>query len=239
MSGHSKWAQIKHAKAATDSKRGLLFSKLSKKISVAVKEGSGGSPETNYKLKSAIEYAKTHGLPNDNIERAIKSTTGAGASAISEVVYEGYGPGGCAFLIEAATDNPNRTTSSIKHLFTKHGGSLGGMGSVAWQFETRGQILVERADKDLSELELTAIDLGAEDVKESPEGLEILTSPLDLQKIKDRLAASGAKVVSSDIIKESRQKATLDEAQRAATSRLYEALTEDEDVIAVHTNADI
>ncbi|MCL5435779.1 MAG: YebC/PmpR family DNA-binding transcriptional regulator [Patescibacteria group bacterium] len=239
MSGHSKWAQIKHAKAATDSKRGLLFSKLSKKIGVSVKEGGGGNPETNYKLKSAIEYAKSHGLPNDNIERAIKSAAGAGASAIAEVVYEGYGPGGCAFLVEAATDNPNRTTSAIKHIFSKNDGSLGGIGSVAWQFETRGQILVERAEKDLSELELTAIDLGAEDVKESPEGLEIFTLPLDLQKIKEGLTASGAKVVSSDIIKASRQKAILDETQKAAASRLYDALSEDEDVIAVHTNADL
>lgn len=239
MSGHSKWAQIKHAKAATDSKRGLLFSKLSKKISVAVKEGGGGNPETNYKLKSAIETARAQGLPNDNIDRAVKNATGAGANAISEVAYEGYGPFGTAFLVEAATDSPNRTTSNIKHLFTKHGGNLGSIGSVSWQFETRGQILVERAGKDLSELELTAIDLGAEDVKESPEGLEIFTLPLDLQKTKESLIAAGARVASSDIVKESRQKVTLDESQRAQVSRLYDALSEDEDVIAVHTNADL
>lgn len=240
MSGHSKWAQIKRTKGVLDQKRGLLFSKLSKKISIAVKEGGGsGDPNVNYKLKAAIEYAKDQGMPNDNIERAIKNADGSSATDIKEVVYEGYGPFGTAFLIECATDNTNRTYQNIKHIFNKHDGNLGAPNSVAWQFAAKGQILVERDRGDLSEIELAAIDAGAEDVRESEEGLEVYTNPLALQKIKEVLTQAGAKIARADIIKESTQGADLTDEQKLKVDKLFEELENDEDVIAVHTSANL
>lgn len=238
MSGHSKWAQIKRSKGVLDQKKGLLFSKLSKKISIAIKEG-GGDPNSNYKLKSAIDYAKGQGMPNDNIERVIKAAAGGTDSNISEVVYEGYGPFATAFLIEAATDNTNRTSSEIKHILRKHGGNLGSQGSVAWQFVTRGQILVERDRPDLSDLELIAIDAGAEDVRESQEGLEVYTLPIDLEKIKVTLAKTGAKIAQAQIIKESTQGVDLTSEQKPKVNALFAELGDHEDVIAVHTNANL
>jgi YebC/PmpR family DNA-binding regulatory protein len=239
MSGHSKWAQIKRTKGVLDQKRGLLFSKLSKKISIAVKEGGGsGDPSVNYKLKAAIDYAKDQGMPNDNIDRAIKAAVGGGAGSIQEVVYEGYGPSGTAFLVEAATDNTNRTFQNIRHIFSKHNGSIGSQNSVAWQFETKGQILVERS-ANLPEIELAAIDAGAEDVRESEEGLEVYTKPLDLQKIKEALAKAGAKIARADIIKESSQGVDLTEEQKPKVDSLFAELENDEDVISVHTSANL
>lgn len=254
MSGHSKWSQIKRTKGVLDQKKGLLFSKLGKKISIAVKEGGGsGDLNANYKLKSAVEYAKDQGMPNDNIERAIKNALGGGASNISEVVYEGYGPFGTAFLVECATDNTNRTHQNLKHIFSKHGGNIAAQGSVAWQFTTKGQILIERdpapvglkasdtghSNLDLSGIELTAIDAGAEDVRESEEGLEVYTLPNDLQKIKTALIAVNAKIARADIIKESSQGVNLTEDQKPKVDALFAALEEDEDVIAVHTSANL
>lgn len=238
MSGHSKWSQIKRTKGALDQKRGLLFSKLGKKISIAVKEGGSPDPVSNFKLKSAIEYAKAQGMPNDNIERAVKNVTGNSALTIKEVVYEGYGPFGTAFLIETATDNTNRTSNNVKHIFSKHGGNMGAQGSVAWQFSTKGQILVER-DNNISQIELAAIDAGAEDVRESQEGLEVYTKPLDLQKIKQVLEKIGAKIAQADIIKESSQGTELTEEQKPKVDALFAELENDEDVIAVHTSANL
>jgi YebC/PmpR family DNA-binding regulatory protein len=240
MSGHSKWAQIKRTKGVLDQKRGLLFSKLSKKISIAVKEGGSPDPSANYKLKASIDYAKGQGMPNDNIERAIKNAASGQAGSITEVIYEGYGPFGTAFLVEAATDNTNRTSNNIKHIFSKHNGNMGAQGSVAWQFNAKGQILVERDKKDdLSDLELAAIDTGAEDVRESEEGLEVYTLPLDLNKIKEALAKAGAKIARADIIKESSQGVNLTEEQKPKVDALFAELENDEDVIAVHTSANL
>lgn len=241
MSGHSKWSQIKRTKGALDQKRGFLFSKLGKKISITVKEGGGsGDPNVNYKLKAAIDYAKDQGMPNDNIVRAIKAAVGGNGSNLKEVVYEGYGPFGTAFLVEAATDNPNRTYQNIKHIFSKHNGNIGAQGSVAWQFVTKGQILVERGSReDLSDLELAAIDAGAEDVRESEEGLEVYTLPLDVQKIKETLIKASAKVARADIIKESSQGIDLSETQKPKVDALFAELENDEDVIAVHTSANL
>jgi len=240
MSGHSKWAQIKRTKGALDAKRGLLFSKLSKKISIAVKEGGGsGDPSVNYKLKSMVDYAKGQGMPNDNIDRAIKSATSSNAGTIQEVVYEGYGPFGTAFLVEAATDNTNRTYNNVRHIFSKHGGTIGAQGSVAWQFSTKGQILVERDRSDLSDIILAGIDAGAADVRESEEGLEVYTEPLELQKIKSALEQAGAKIAQADIIKESSQGTDLTEEQKPKVDALFAELENDEDVIAVHTSANL
>jgi YebC/PmpR family DNA-binding regulatory protein len=238
MSGHSKWSQIKRSKGATDVKRGILFSKLSKKIILAVKEGSSGDPAHNLKLRGAIDKAKESSMPNDNIERAIKKGLGEGAAGIQEVIYEGYGPFGTAFLIEAATDNKNRTVSNIKHILTEHGGNLGGQGSVAWQFQTRGQILVERAN-NLDAIELAAIDAGAEDVRESEEGLEIYTAPESLEKVKKSAAEAGASIVQAEVIQESSQGVDLTEDQRPKIDALFAELENDEDVIAVHTSANL
>ncbi len=237
MSGHSKWATTKRAKGAADAKRGLLFSKLSKRISIAVREGGGGDIETNFKLRLAVEKAREASMPNDNIDRAIKKGLGeGGGQAIEEVVYEGYGPFGTAFIIEAATDNKNRTVSSIKHLLSKHGGNLGAAGSVSWQFTTKGQILVERTE-NLDELELAAIDAGAEDVVESEEGLAVYTKPDQLDAVKKSLATAGATIVEAEVIQESTQPMELSDEEKIKVETLYSDLESDEDVIGVHTNA--
>jgi YebC/PmpR family DNA-binding regulatory protein len=240
MSGHSKWSQIKRTKGALDAKRGLLFSKLGKKITLAVKEGGGTDPGSNFQLKGQVEYAKAQGMPNDNIERAIKNASGVGgAGSIEEVIYEGYGPFATAFLVEAATDNTNRTFNNIRHIFTKHGGNIGAQGSVAWQFNTKGQILIERDGNDLSELELVAIDAGADDVRESEEGLEVYTKPLSLHKIKEAMVKAGAKIAQSEVIKESSQGTDLTQDQKPKVDALFAELESDEDVIGVHTSANL
>jgi YebC/PmpR family DNA-binding regulatory protein len=238
MSGHSKWSQIKRSKGASDAKRGILFSKLSKRIILAVKEGNSGDPAHNLQLRNAIDKAKEATMPSDSIERAVKKGLGEGGATIEEVTYEGYGPFGTAFLIETATDNKNRTVSNIKHILTKHGGNLGGPGSVAWQFQAKGQILVERS-KNLDEIELAAIDAGAQDVTESSDGLEIYTAVNDLVLIKNRVLAAGAKVAQTEIIQESSQGVDLTEEQKPKIEALYAELENDEDVIAVHTSANL
>ena len=239
MSGHSKWSKIKRNKGAKDAKRGVLFSKLSKKISLAVKDGGSGDPALNFKLRTEIDAAKTQGLPNDNIDRAIKKGLGQdGGAVLEEIIYEGYGPYGTAFLIEVVTDSKNRAVSNVKHILSKHGGNLGASGSVAWQFETKGQILVERAT-NTSELELVAIDAGATDVEESEEGLAVYTDPHNLHAITDKLKQAGAIIINSEIIKESSQKINLDEGQKEKVYELIDALEDDEDVITVHSSANL
>lgn len=238
MSGHSKWSQIKRTKGVLDQKRGLLFSKLSKKITIAAKEGGSNDPSANFQLKGAIEYAKSKGMPNDNIERAIKNSNSTNAGSMKEVIYEGYGPYGTAFLIEAVTDNSNRTFNNVRKIFNDNGGNIGAQGSVAWQFATKGQILVER-DSNIENLELAAIDAGADDVRESAEGLEVYTTLETLQKIKDTLAKAGAKIAQAEIIKESSQGTDLTEQQKPEVDKLFAALENDEDVIAVHTSANL
>lgn len=240
MSGHSKWSTIKRAKGAADAKRGVLFSKLSKKISIAVKDGGGiGDPALNMQLRAAIDTAREASMPNDNIDRAIKKGLGQNGAVIEEAVYEGYGPFGTAFIIEAATDNKNRTVNNIKHILSKNGGNLGGPGSVAWQFQTLGQILIERTEQDMSNIELAAIDAGAEDVKESEEGLEIYTEPGQLETIKQAMTAVNGKIAQAAIIKQSDQGVDLDDNQKQQIESLFAELENDEDVIAVHTNANL
>lgn len=240
MSGHSKWATTKRAKAITDSKRGKIFTKLGKNITVAVREGGGADPAYNFKLRMAIDQARSASMPAENIDRAIKRATGEGKEALQNVMYEGYGPFATAFLVETVTDNSNRTSQNIKLIFSQHGGSFGTKGSVAWQFVTKGQILVERDNrKDLSDLELTAIDEGAEDVRESQDGLEVYTLPMDLQKIKEALIKAGARVAKADVIQESSQGVDLTDAQKPKVDALFAELENDDDVIAVHTSANL
>jgi YebC/PmpR family DNA-binding regulatory protein len=238
MSGHSKWSTIKRAKGAADAKRAILFAKLSKQISIAARDGT--DPEMNFKLRLAIDKAREHSMPNDNIDRVIKRASGSeGAAQMQSLQYEGYGPVGTAFIVEAASDNPNRTFQMIRNAFAKNGGNIGQPGSVEWMFQTKGQILIERSKEDMSELELAAIDAGADDVRESEEGLEIYTKPEDLQSVKEALEKAGAKIAQTEIIKETTQGVDLSEEQKMQVQKLYDALTDDEDAVAVHTSANL
>src|SRR5919107_5713958 len=185
MSGHSKWSSIKHKKGAADAKRGKLFSKLSRAIIVAAKEG-GGDPANNLALQNAVEKAKSYSMPKDNIDRAIAKGSGADADAdaFESITYEGYGPEGVAVIVEALTDNRNRTASDVRHAFTKHGGSLGATGAVAWQFERRGVVVVTGDGVDEDELMLAAAEGGAEDVAQDGDVFEVTAAPEDLAAVR-------------------------------------------------------
>src|ERR671934_2330317 len=200
MAGHSKWASIKHRKKAVDAKRGALFTKLTRAITVAAREG-GGDPDGNPALALAIQKARDASMPKDNIERAIAKGTGADsdADAFEAVVYEGYGPGGVAVLVEALTDNRNRTSSEVRHLFTKHGGNLGEPGSVAWTFEKKGELVVDGSRYSEDEL-LPAIDAGAEDISRDGDVWEGVTSPTDLAAVRSALEAAGVELESAELV---------------------------------------
>ena len=193
MSGHSKWSSIKHKKGAADAKRGKLFSKLSRAIIVAAREG-GPDPAANLALQNAVEKARSYSMPKDNIERAIAKGSGADAegAAFEAVVYEGYGPEGVAVLVEALTDNRNRTAAEVRHAFAQHGGNLGTTGGVAWQFERRGVLLISAEDVDEDELVLTAADAGADDVRLDGSTYEVTTAPEELRTIREAIEAAGS-----------------------------------------------
>jgi YebC/PmpR family DNA-binding regulatory protein len=239
MAGHSKWASIKHKKAATDAKRGKLFTKLARAITVAAREG-GGDPEGNPSLATAIEKAKGYSMPKDNIQRAIDRGTGEGAdaAAIERILYEGYGPGGAAILVEALSDNRNRTGAEIRHAFDRHGGSLGEPNSVAWIFDKRGVITVDATGRSEDDL-IIAIDAGAEDVVADEGDLRVITAPTDLAVVRQALEAEGIEVSSSEVTMEPKNTVEVDEAEARKLVRLIEALDEHDDVDAVHANFDI
>src|SRR6266404_4442458 len=199
MSGHSKWSTIKRQKGVTDAKRGALFTKVAREISVAARQG-GGDPDANYRLRLAVEKARSVNMPSDNIKRTIEKATGGGeAEQYEEIVYEGYGPGGVAVLVEAATDNRNRTAAEVRSIFTKAGGQLAGAGAVAWQFEPRGLIAVGSNGKDADEVALTAIDAGAEDVDTSDgDRVEVYTAPGDLQRVRQALDDAGVAIETAE-----------------------------------------
>ena len=236
MAGHSKWAGIKHKKAIVDSRRGKLFTKLARAITVAAKEG-GGDIEGNPRLGLAVQKAKDASMPKDNIERAIAKGTGAGADAeqYEAVVYEGYGPGGVAFLVEALTDNRNRTGSEVRHMFSKHGGSLGEPGSVAWQFEKKGVVVVSAERYSEDDL-MVAIDAGAEDVVQDETVWEIVTEPTELQAVRTALEAEGVEIESADLTMRPTTTIDLDEDAVGKVLKLVEALDDQDDVNAVHAN---
>jgi YebC/PmpR family DNA-binding regulatory protein len=236
MSGHSKWSQIKHKKAAADQKKGQVFSKLSRQITLAAKEG-GPDPTANFKLRLLMDLGKQEAMPKDNIERAIEKAAGITADELVHLTYEGFGPAGTAFIVEVATDNKNRTASDIRHIFEKNGGSLGQPNSVAWNFESKGQILAENPKTSTTDLEMAAIEAGAEDVKESEEGLEIYTAPLDLNQVKELLESKGAKIVSAEVTMEAKNKIELKaENEKEAFQKLFDALSEHDDVLSVYTS---
>jgi YebC/PmpR family DNA-binding regulatory protein len=238
MSGHSKWASIKHKKKATDAKRGALFTKLGRAIQVAAREG-GGDPAGNPALALAVQKARDASMPKDNIERAIAKGTGADADAdaIETVVYEGYGPGGVALLVETLTDNRNRTGSEVRHAFTSHGGSLGEPGSVAWNFEKKGVILVDGSRYGEDEL-IAAIDAGAEDVAEDGGVIEVVTPPTELAAVRAALEAAGVELDSSELTMRATNPVEVDEGGLGGLLRLIEALEDQDDVSAVHANFD-
>jgi YebC/PmpR family DNA-binding regulatory protein len=239
MSGHSKWASIKHKKAATDAKRGKQFTKLARAITVAAREG-GGDPDGNPTLATAIQKARDFSMPKDNIQRAIDRVTGEGdaADAIERVVYEGYGPGGAAILVETLTDNRNRTGSEIRHAFDKHGGSLGEPGSVAWIFEKRGVVLVDAERYSEDDL-MVAIDAGAEDVSEDGDLLKVVTAAGDLAAVREALESAGVGIESSELTMEPKNVVEVGEGDAGALMRLMEALDEHDDVDNVTANFDI
>src|SRR3989344_2743398 len=238
MSGHSKWATIKRAKGAADAKRGQLFTKLAKNISVAVQSGGGSDPSFNFKLRMAIDKAKESSMPNENIERAIKRGAGEGKEAIVSVTYEGFGPAGSALIVEAITDNSNRTLQAIRTVFQKHNGRLGEQGSVAWMFESKGEVLVER-QRGAMDLSLELIDQGVEDVKETEHGLEIYTLPVDLEKTKKYIEGKGLKVLSAELIMRPQQTVQLSENDAAKVQALVDTLNDNDDVVNVHSNVNL
>ena len=239
MSGHSKWSSIKHKKGAADAKRGKLFTKLARAIAVAARDG-GGDPDGNPALATAIQKARDASMPKDNIQRAIDRGTGAGgdAAAIERVVFEGYGPGGAAVLVEALTDNRNRTSAEVRHAFTKHDGSLGEPGSVAWIFEKRGVVVVDGERYDEDDL-IVAIDAGAEDVQEDGGTLRVLSQPGDLRAVREALEAAGIDIESADLAMEPKSTVEVKGNDAKSLLGLIEALEDDDDVNEVHANFDI
>ena len=240
MSGHSKWSTIKRQKGANDAKRGALFTKVAREIMVAARSG-GGDPDANYRLRLAMDKARSVNMPLDNIKRAIERAAGAGeGEQYEEIVYEGYGPGGVAILVEAATDNRNRTASDVRSMFTKAGGQLAGSGAVAWQFEPRGLIAVPADGRDPDEVALAAIDAGASDVDtSSAEVIEVYTEPADLEGVRKALEAQGIPVESAEHAMIAKTTVELDEHRARQNLRLIELLEELDDVQRVSANFDI
>ena len=239
MSGHSKWSSIKHGKAITDARRGQLFTKLAREIIVAARQG-GGSPDANFRLRMAIQRAKENNMPSDNIDKAIKNGTGEGADQdqMAEVTYEGYGPGGTAILLQTVTDNRNRTASDIRTTFARGGGNLAELGSVAWQFEQKGVVVVEAAREKAEELALVAIDAGAADFETFDSTIYIYSTPGNMEELRKTLAECEATINSSEISMLPKNTVSLDHDAALQTLRLLDRLEELDDVQTVFSNAD-
>jgi YebC/PmpR family DNA-binding regulatory protein len=241
MSGHSKWSSIKHKKGAADAKRGKLFSKLARAIIVAAREG-GPDPAANLALQNAIEKARSYSMPKDNIERAIARGSGAGtdSEAFEQIVYEGYGPNGVAIIVEALTDNRNRTAADVRHVFTKNEGSLGTTGAVAWLFERRGIVMVDADRTDEDSVMLAAAEGGADDVTKDGDSFEVTTSPEALSSVREALEQAGIEVESAETTMVPKTTIELDqEAAARKTLRLIDELEELDDVNEVYANFDI
>ena len=240
MSGHSKWSTIKRKKGAADAKRGALFGKLSKAITVAAREG-GGDAEMNPALGLAVQKAKAGNMPNDNIQRAIDKGTGAGSDAdtYERITYEGYAPGGVAVLVDVLTDNRNRAASDVRYIFSKNGGKLGTSGSVAYLFERKGVILVPKDSADEDELMEAALEAGAEDVEEQENDYRIVTAPENFMTVRDALDNAGIPHENAEITMEAQNNIDLDAGTAKQTLRLIDALEENDDVQEVYANFDI
>lgn len=239
MSGHSKWASIKHQKGVTDARRGQLFTKLTRELIIAAREG-GGNPEMNFRLRLAVQKARDANMPMDNIDRAIKKGTGElGGGSLTEVVLEGYGPSGTAILVNALSDNRNRTIQEVRSAFTRHGSSLGESGCVAWLFDSKGVIIVKAEGIDADELALAAIDAGAEDVKVENGYVEVYTMPEDLEKVRTALEENQVAIESSELLMVPKTLVQLDDKAAMQALKLMERLEEIDDVQNVFSNADI
>lgn len=240
MAGHSKWSNIKHKKEKTDAQRGKIFTKLGREIAVAVKEG-GSDPESNSRLRDAIAKARSANMPNDNIQRSIKRASGElGSVTYDEVIYEGYGPNGVAVIVEALTDNRNRTASEIRHIFDRSGGSLGATGCVAWMFDRKGVIIVENND-DLDEeaLIMDALEAGAEDVEDSDEIIEIFTDPSSFSSVRDALEEGGYKFLSAGVEMVAQNTVKLSQEEAASVEAMIEKLEDNDDAQNVFHNLEI
>jgi YebC/PmpR family DNA-binding regulatory protein len=239
MSGHSKWSTIKRQKGVNDSKRSAMFTKVAREIAVAARAG-GGDPDANYRLRLAIDKARSINMPAENIRRAIDKATGGGDDVqYEEIVYEGYGPGGVAVLVEAATDNRNRTAAEVRSIFAKTGGQLAGSGAVAWQFEARGLITVPRGSSDPDEIALAAIDAGAVDVDADTDPIYIYTEPADLEGVRTALDAAGVNVEDAESAMIAKQTVSLDSDHVRKALRMVDLLEDLDDVQRVTTNVDI
>lgn len=238
MAGHSKWKQIRRQKGVADVKRGALFTKLSREITIAARQG-GGDPDMNFRLRLAVDKARANNMPAENIDRAIKRATGgADGAELVEITYEGYGPNGVAIMVEAATDNRNRTVAEVRSVFTRGGGSLGESGSVAWQFDNRGVISVSAAGQDPDEITLAAIDAGAEDVETGDETVDVYTTPGDLESVRKALIAAGYDVTAAELNLVPRATIGLDGGDAEQVLKLLDRLEDLDDVQKVYSNAD-
>lgn len=239
MAGHSKWAQIKHKKAAVDAKRGKIFTKIAKEITVAVRLG-GKDPEMNPRLRTVIAKAKSVNMPNENIERAIKKGTGELADVqYEEITYEGYGPGGVAVLVEAMTDNKNRTVGEIRHIFSKYNGNLGESGCVNWLFEQKGYFVFDSKSITEDELMEIAIEAGAEDVRQDDDSLEVITDPSDFEKVKEVFDKKGLKYNVAEVTKIPKNYVEVKGKDAENMIKLFEALEDHDDVQNVYANFDL
>jgi YebC/PmpR family DNA-binding regulatory protein len=236
MSGHSKWSQIKRQKGANDAKRGAVFTKIGREITIAAREG-GSDPDANYRLRLAVDKARSVNMPADNIKRAIeRAAGGSAAEQYEEIIYEGYGPGGVALLVEAATDNRNRTVADVRSLFTRNGGQLAGAGAVAWQFEPRGVIAMSSDGRDADELALMAIDAGADDVDTEGDPIEVLTVPGNLETLRRALEDAGATIESAELTMQPTTPIDVDVHVARQNLHLIEVLEELDDVQRVTAN---
>ncbi|MDK2878807.1 MAG: hypothetical protein PWR06_1523 [Thermoanaerobacteraceae bacterium] len=237
MSGHSKWANIKHKKAKVDAQKGKIYTKFSKMIIVATREG-GPDPNANSRLKDIIEKAKEANMPNENIMRAIKRGSGElGGADYEEIIYEGYGPGGAAILLDVMTDNRNRTAGELRHIFDKHGGNLGEAGCVAWMFDKKGLIIIEKdGNTDVDNIMMVAIDSGADDVEEQEDSIEITTSPEQYETVKKALEENNIKISSAEVTFLPKTTLSLSAKESESINRLLEALEDHDDVQNVYTN---
>lgn len=239
MAGHSKWKQIKRKKAVTDAKRGALFTRLIREITIAAKAG-GGDPAGNARLRTAIDAAKAENMPSDNIDRAVKKGTGELAGVIyEEVTYEGYGPGGAAIMIDATTDNPTRTVADIRHVFSRHGGNLGASNSVAWMFDRKAQILLDAAGVNEDAAMEAALDAGADDFVRDGDVFVVTAPPAQLHAVRDALAAKKLKVQSAEIARIPKNTVKVEVSDAKRLLALVEALEESDDVAKVSSNFDI
>jgi YebC/PmpR family DNA-binding regulatory protein len=240
MSGHSKWAQIKRQKGANDAKRGQLFTKVTREIMVAAREG-GGDPDANFRLRLVVQRARQINMPQENIQRAIQRATGSGddQQQLEEITYEGYGPGGVAIFVEALTDNRNRTVAEVRNVFTRNGGNLGESGSVAWLFEPRGYIAVPIDGKDADDATLAAIDAGAVDVMLEDKTLAVYTDLQEMERVRGQLETQGLTVETAERAMIPKTSVTLDEQKATQVLRLLERLEDLDDVQNVSSNLDL